>query len=717
MSVESPKAHALDEGNDRPSSPRLIDSTRERDKLGVILQALNGSNDDAFKPLDIREIPMEVSLDSILQEFDRNHCFPTILENTNNRDLDIALYHLYIEELLPANAGINYLSDLSRVNSPRSSIEQIIKRSFEARDITKENLIASLQTARRIWKLTFSKDNQMAFSPNTYRKHFTELKPEKLKEIYAKVQVFLSIIDSLIVIVERQSQHLPNQELIAQSGRHQNPQAQLSLADRQLPTTGAMPVEEALPKKKIVTWKTITETLDKKITPTILPVAETLHGKEFEKGVFTEGHDEKEKSNWNLEVTLLNNHYQQFCNRVLSEPLPEILELINSLSEVTIGSARGTALLEKLEKVFKKQVKECANKQAQISDALMPEIYDYAYRVLEMSTSLKVLINRNSDKPIVQRAIVQKKSMFQTLLSFGETVKKKWNGWFSREKTPTEKLPLKSKPKPGKSRMMWLAAGFASLFLGNARVNPSNTTPNENIPVTPITLAQENDKNTNTSDKLEAEKESNTLIGNTADGLENQHNASIQRGLQSAFKKPNAIGVFQQIFGSELSPTSEQQIYLANTFAGIIRPHLHHFHTGIQAGEIRVVYQGHAPHHKHTFKVIYGNRTETVSVHIPSWNDLSRGLANSLNPAPVHVSNNSINTQNSQFATTPLTPASDITKSTKPTDAEISAALDALSLADQTPRTNPALANPAPTEVDIALEELARSDRNKNRSA
>lgn len=189
MSVESPKAHALDGGNDRPSSPRLIDSTRERDNLGVILQALNGSNDDAFKPLDIREIPMEVSLDSILQEFDRNHCFPTILENTNNRDLDIALYHLYIEELLPANAGINYLSDLSRVNSPRPSIEQIIKRSFEARDITKENLIASLQTARRIWRLTFSKDNKMAFSQNTYRKHFTELKPEKLKAIYAKVQV------------------------------------------------------------------------------------------------------------------------------------------------------------------------------------------------------------------------------------------------------------------------------------------------------------------------------------------------------------------------------------------------------------------------------------------------------------------------------------------------------------------------------------------------
>ncbi len=715
MSVESPKAHAQVEDNDRHSSPQLVDPRRERDNLGVILQALNGSNDDAVKPLDIREIPMEVSLDSILQEFDRNHCFPTILENTNNRDLDIALYHLYIEELLPANAGINYLSDLSRVNSPRSSIEQIIKRSFEARDITKENLIASLQTARRIWKLTFSKDNQMAFSPNTYKEHFTELKPEKLKEIYAKVQVFLSIIDSLIVIVERQSQHLPNQELTAQSGRHKNPQAQLSLADRQLATTGAMPVEEALPKKKIVTWETITETFDKKITPTILPVAETLHGKEFEKGVFTEGHDEKEKSNWNLEVTLLNNHYQQFCNRVLSEPLPEILELINSLSEVTIGAARGTALLEKLEKIFKKQVKECANKQAQISDTLMPEIYDYAYRVLEMSASLKVLINRNSDRPIVQA--VEKKSIFKTLLSFGETVKKKWNGWFSREKTPTAKLPLKSKPKPGKSRMMWLAAGFASLFLGNARVNPSNTTPNENIPVTPITLAQENDKNTNISNKLEAEKGSNTLIGNTADGLENQHNASIQRGLQSAFKKPNAIGVFQQILGSELSPTSEQQRYLANTFAGIIRPHLHHFHTGIQAGEIRVVYQGHAPHHKHTFKVIYGNRTETVSVHIPSWNDLSRGLANSLNPAPVHVSNNSINTQNSQFATTPLTPASDITKSTKPTDAEISAALDALSLADQTPRTNPTPVRPAPTEVEIALEELAQSDRNKNRSA
>lgn len=175
MSVESPKAHTVEDENDRPSSPRLIDPTRERDNLGVILQALNGFNDDAVKPLAIREIPMAVSLDSILQEFDRNHCFPTILADTNNRERDIALYHLYREELLPANAGINYLSDLSRVNSPRSSIEQIIKRSFEARDISKEHLIASLQTARRIWKLTFSKDSKMAFSQKNYREHFSDL--------------------------------------------------------------------------------------------------------------------------------------------------------------------------------------------------------------------------------------------------------------------------------------------------------------------------------------------------------------------------------------------------------------------------------------------------------------------------------------------------------------------------------------------------------------
>ncbi len=715
MSVESPKAHPVEDENDRPSSPRLIDPTRERDNLGVILQALNGFNDDAVKPLAIREIPMAVSLDSILQEFDRNHCFPTILADTNNRARDIALYHLYREELLPANAGINYLSGLGIANNPRTSIEQIIKKSLEARDITKEHLIASLQTARRIWKLTFSNNNKLAYGSKTFRQHITELESQKLKALYAKVQVFLSIIDSLIVIIERHASKYPNQELIAQSDTHPNPQAQLSFTDQQLPTTGAMPVETVLPKKTSVTWKTITESLEKKITPSILPLAESVNGKELEGGVITQGHEEREKSNWNLQVTLLSNHYHQFCNRVLSEPLPEILELINTLSQVTIGTAKGTTLLEKLEKIFKKQVKECAAKKAQVSDALLPEIFDFAYRVLEMSSSLKILINRNKDRHIVQ--VVQKKSIFKKLISFGETVKKKWNGWFSRKKTSTEKSPLKSKPKPGKSRMMWLAAGFASLFLGNARVNPANTTPTENIPVTPITLAQENDKTANTTNKLEAEKESNTLTGNTADGLENQHNASIQRGLQSAFKKPNAIGVFQQILGSELSLTSEQQIYLANTFAGIIRPHLHHFHTGIQASEIRVVYQGHAPHHKHTFKVIYRDRTETVNVHIPSWNDLSRGLANSLTPTPAHVNNSSVNIQHPHQATTPLAPTSGTTKSTKPTDADINAALDALSLADQTPTTTLSPTSPAPSEVDIALEELARSDRNKNRSA
>ncbi len=715
MSVESQKDHAQDEDNDRPSSPQLIDPTRERESLGEILQALNGSNDsDTVKPIDVPEVPEKVSLDSIVQEFDRNHCFPTVLLNTNDRATDIARYHLYLEALLPSNAGVNYESRLARLNTPRFSVEDLIKTSLEARDITKEHLIASFETARRLWKLTFSKKTNLVLSAETYKDHFNALDAKQLKALYTQVQLFLGIIDSLIVIVKRQSEHYPNQELVTPTSTPQNTQEQLSSAEQQLPATGEMPVEAALPEKKVVTWKTITEALNKKITPTTLPLAKTVNGQELERGVITQGHEEREKSNWSLEVTLLSNHYHQFCNRVLSEPLPEVLELINTLSQVTIGTARGTALLEKLETIFKKQVKECAAKEAQVSDALLPEIFDFAYRVLEMSSSLKVLVDRNTDKPVVQ-----KKSLFQKLMSLGENVKKKWNGWFSKEKTPAEKPSLKSKPKRGKSRMMWLAAGFASLFLGNTRTHQSDTASAESIPITEVRPLQEREQTTSTNNStntLETEKEANTLTGNTAAGLENNHNASVQRGLQDAFKKPNAIGVFQQILGSELSPTPEQHRYLANTFAGIIRPHLHHFHTGRLAGEMRVVYQGRAPHHKHIFKVVYGDRTETVSIHIPSWNDLSRGLANALNPSPAHVSNNSVRIQNPQVATPPA-PTSDITKSTKPTDAEISTALDALSQADQTPRTNTAPVRSAPSEVDLALEELAQSDRNKNQSA
>lgn len=647
----------------------------------------------------------EQKLAQIIASFDVNHTYSSVTNDTRGQD-DTNKYEMYLDALpkmltdlfttmeIPqglesSNNNVLTWNDHIYLRSPSAGIKlQLSKAAGE--DVSRQHLAGAYTTIKRNLKHFFQGIDGWLIEKNV----------GKLARVEEKLKNVLAVVDSLKTIVERSPLIYPNRNIL-----NQEPHIPAYVSPEEAkkrPRNQSSPV-------KTSSWKEINE-MFQPITDRAQPF------KEYE-----DDREEGERDIWQLHLTLAHRYYEELCTSLQLEQSPEINAQLAQLAPKVTTSNKTNKITETITKLLQEQVHKAESRSR------------FTGNLFEAKVSIRSLLEQlHTLKQVSFRTPSSMQKAFTKVKTWGSQIFQSIQNWW-KPKVKTISEPTYSFFSRFKSlKTFGLIAGLASLtsFTAGQTKNPG---AEQNPQPTPVASTPESPTAEAVS-VASAEHETPEVEGMT-ESTSNENNdivhSSIQRRLQNTFKSEAALSTFRTLYGQQLLNLSEKQKqYLGNTFAHVIRPHLRGFHSNTDTAPLHVTYLGSAPHHKHVFMVNSAGHSETVRVHIPSWENIARGLDHADVPAPTHAQHvghvyTAPGNMESELASLVPPPPPGAKTDTVRAAIDIDAALDALNQADQLPPTPVATPTPEPSKaaphaanaVAIALEELAQSDRNKNHPA
>lgn len=713
---------------------KTIKNTDTRTDLLPILSQLDTTSErsEIRKKLNEGTLKSE-QCEALVSAIDQDHTFSSVSEDTKGKnDIDKEpLYHEVFLDMLeqltksfdlpPRNETEEEALERKRVNqipldwnemvglaNPTAAIKVLYFRS-KGKDVKKADLIQSYSKMKVALK-NFLANNSWWLESKS---------PKEFATIKEKLLSILAVIDSLKTMAARSPLIYPNRSILDQEA-HTPGYTVKAATNNQRTTSKPQPT---------TSWADVQQMFTPIIDDTQpLPTAK-------------ENAEDRERTTWFLHTSLATRNYEDLCIALGMKPARNIQQKLEKLNHGLIGKSPHTEQIEAITSLIKEQVNKA--KQVKDSGGDLFQAKVAVRSIIEQFHTLKQIAKRNEDLPLKIKgesiAPVEERSAWEKVRSslgkvraWGSRIYENLSHWLKpKNEEPKETFAWLRHRTPA-LRTWGLIAGLASFtsFLSgqtNHRGEPQRTeaAPMTSPPELPTKISTQA-----LITPLAGPVEVSITEPSTPENS-NVANSSIQRRLQNTFKSEAALSTFRTLYGQQLLNLSEKQIqYLANTFAHVIRPHLRGFHSHTDTAPLHVTYLGSAPHHKHLFMVNSAGHTETVRVHIPSWENLSRGLQQADNPTPhqnqtptpSYTGHN--DTESELASVVPPPPPGSNTRDNVRTAIDIDAALDALNQADQLPPTPratpepPALpSRPTPNAVAIALDELAQSDRNKNRPA
>lgn len=670
--------------------------------------------------------------EALVSSIDRDYTFSSVSEDTKGQN-DMDKEPLYreaflgmLEELVksfdlpPRNKTEEDALEYKRVKQipldwneivglakPTTVIKDLYFRS-QGKDVKKADLIQSYSQMKAALK-NFLANNIWWLESKS---------PKDLATIKEKLLSILAIIDSLKTIAARSPLMYPNRSILDQEA---HTPAYIVKAAPHNQRTPAKPRQTA-------SWSDIQQ-MFKPITDDAQPLP-----------TVQENAEERERTTWFLHTSLVIRNYEELCRSLAMKPARIIERKLEKLNHGLIGKSPHTEEMEAITSLIQQQVNTAEQVKASEVDLFQAKV---AVRtIIEQFHTLKQIAKRNEDLPLKINgetiAPVQASSPWEKVRStwgkvraWGNKAYASLSHWLKpKKKEPKETFAWLKHTAPAFRTWGFIAglASFTSLLSGetNHKVEPqrAEAAPMTSSPELPTKMSAQ------APIARQANRVDVSITEPSTPETSNLANSSIQRRLQNTFKGEASLSTFRDLYGQQFLNLSEnQKNYLANTFAHVIRPHLRGFHSNMDTAPLHVTHLGPTLHHKHMFMVSSGGHTESVRVHIPSWENLSRGLQQADTATP-HQNNphtpsyTAPNDMESALASAipPLPPGS--TTDNVRNAIDIDAALDALNQADQlppTPRATPEPPSPPskliPNAVAIALDELAQSDKNRNRPA
>ncbi len=693
------------QGLTAPRAPTSASSTPNaaRENITSIFSQL-GNNDvpevTGVKTRSLAETDPTVAdqCENLIKSSDQSHTYSSVAEDSKGQH-DVDRQKLYAEALpqflqqLYASFDIKKSADLEtrRVNGsglewddyvwvslPAAAISDLLNKAKGA-DVNKENLASTYPAIKSLLK-RFLQENIWWLES----KSSTEI-----NTIKGNLKNVLAVLDSLATIINRRPLTYPNRDIL-----NQEPHVP-AYATKEKPAQ--WPVNENSPKTKPPTsWKEVNKMFE----------STGSSAQSFKK--FKTDPNGHEEDIWDLHTTIAGRNYADLCKILSVDASPVILAKLANLTTGTIGRNENIQEVDSIITLLQTQVHE-----VQTSSGSNPNLFDAKVELRTMIEQLETL------KSLSLRNIPGLKGMFIRAKTYGTKIYRSLQNWWS-PKDKQEKKPNTTIARRMPSlRAMGLIAGLASFtsFLSGQTKSDTEAQP-ARAPIAVVPNQPAEQSPTVSSEAAVAQQTAEDITEPTSPE-NNLTQASIQRRLQTTLKGPQALQMFKRIYGEQLSPTEAQQTYIANTFAHILRPHLK-LHSSNTTTPLHISYLGSAPHHRQIFTVWSGHHSETVRVHIPSWENLSQGMHDAgmphvqqiptTQPAPVLTGPSGLDSDIASNNVPPLPPGVTATTTTP----NVMAALDALQLADQspTPVAQPTLPpTAAPTAIDLALDALAEADR------
>ncbi len=589
------------------------------------------------------------------------------------------------------------------ISLPATAISDLLKKAKGA-DVSKENLASTYPAIKSLLK-RFLQENIWWLESKS---------PGEIHTIKENLKNVLAVLDSLTTIIKRSPLSYPNRDIL-----NQEPHVP-AYATKEKPAQ--WPIIENSPKPKPKTnWQEVNEMFESKVNS-------PLSFKKFETD--ESGHEE---DIWDLHSTLVGRYYADLCKTLSVDTSPVIQAKLANLTSGPIGRNENIKEIDSIIGLLHTQIQE-----VQVSLEESNNLFDtkVALRsMIEQLEALKILSNRNipstsvGSQSIIEESETPKdlslsrlpglKAMFTRAKTFGAKIYRSLQNWWSPKDKEEKKTQTTIARRMPSLRAMGLIAGFASItsfFSGETKHKPESQPARAPIAVMPNQPAEQAPTISNQAPVAQRVED----ITEPSSPETNLAQASIQRRLQTTLRGPQALQMFKRLYGEQLSPTEAQQTYIANTLAHILRPHLK-LHSSSTTTPLHISYLGTAPHHRQVFTVWSGQHSETVRVHIPSWENLSQGMRDagmphvhttpSTSPAPVFTGPSGLDSEIANNSVPPLPPGVTSLQASSP---NVMAALDALHLADQSPTVavpRVEQTTPAPNAIDLALDELAQADR------
>lgn len=715
------------------SARRKIDSgIREslRGSFGDLLDELNSIDlEEAHKTVDPiafqkTQSESQQATKNLLETFNYNFCYSSVKEDGNGQK-DEEKRELYtealvqstkslytalnipavnandIQEKLKTNTAFSF-NELAWLSRPNELIERLIEK-LTAKDIEKAHLANIFPNIKKALKEFLSKNVDWLGKKSL---------PE-LTAIKTNIELVLTLCDSLEVIINRHPLLYPNLSVLDQAER------QPGYSKKANPSWQKANV--SFPTKTKTAWSDV-----KNMFVTVNDSAQPMAPKAT---------DDSEIEVWLLHASIAEAQYLQLCQHLGIKPSTTILSKLTGLQKHRIGDQNQQTNLDLIVTLIEKQV---IRAEETTTFGEKPDLMNakFALRsIIEQLDSLKKVSLRNKDNVIkvsgetIKRNTREEKSyslfasvsnVWRKTLDRGSKIMQSLTSWLRPENKTVPASTFVANRKPRSLRRLWLAAGlagFTSFFSGSQAQESKTDTQTTPITVLPTPI----DPPLVSEANVAVPSYTNDISEQTTPDSTARSQSSIQRRLQNTLKGPQALQMFQRIYGEQLAPSEAQQIYIANTFAHILRPHLK-LHSSTTTAPLHISYSGTAPHHRHIFTIWSGHHSETVRVHIPSWENLSQGMHDAgiphihsvpnSTPAPALTGPSEIDSDIANNSIPPLPPGAISKQATSP---NVMAALNALQLADQSP--NVAVKKIEQNHrIDVALDTLAQADRTQRRA-